>query len=366
MRRWAAVPASLALLFLAWPLQRAGAQLPPPPSPPPLPLPSLPSPPPLPSPIGDTVDQVESTVAETSTSVQTTADSVGGTGGVVSAGGGGGGLAGGGIIGTGDSAGGGSATTAPGGAKANAGGRDTKGAGKAGTGGNGNATVRPQRGDQLRGFPAAPPLVVTKSNDADGDFTFTNAEIATKPGATIPFEVSVLNQANDQVTVGEVVDYLPSGEGVRVCNELTGQIVPAGGSATCTFTLEAYSPEKGSRAINTIRVQGTVNHNGATVSSSDSSTVSTPGGEVLGLLIQRPPGLASTGADIIGVLRLAALLGGVGVLSLAASRARGRLLGFPGPAVLTNPAWTGALGGRPSLDHLVAACINTGVDSKKV
>jgi hypothetical protein len=341
MRRWAAVPASLALLFLAWPLQRAGAQLPPPPSPPPLPLPSLPSP--LPSPIEETVDQIESAVAQTSTSVETTADSVGGTGGVGSAGGGSGGLGGGGIIETGDSAGEGTAATGPGGAKSNpSGGSGTKVAGKAGgKSGTGKATVRPQRGDQLRGFPAAPPLVVTKTNDANGDFTFTNAETATKPGASIPFEVSVLNQANDQVTIGEVVDYLPGGEGVRVCNELTGQIVDPGGSATCTFTLDAYSPERGSRVINTIRVQGTVNHNGATVSSSDSSTVATPGGEVLGLLIQRPPGMASTGAAIIGLLRLTALLGGVGALSLAASRARGRILGFPGPAPLTTTALEG-------------------------
>jgi hypothetical protein len=358
MRRWVAVPATFALLFLAWPFPHAGAQLPPPPSPPPLPLPSLPSP------IEETLDQVESTVAQTSTSVETTANSVGGTGGVSLVGGGSGGLGGGGIIGTGDSAGEGTAATGPGGAKSDpSGGRGTNVAGKAGgKGGNGKATVRPQRGDQVRGFPAAPPLVVTKTNDADGDFTFTNAETATKPGATIPFEVSVLNQANDQVTIGEVVDYLPGGEGVRVCNELTGQIVAPGGSATCTFTLEAYSPEQGSRAINTIRVQGTVNHNGATVSSSDSSTVTTLGGEVLGLVIQRPPGMASTGAAIIGLLRLAALLGGVGALSLAASRARGRLLGFPGPAVLT----TTALGGGQHC-HPPGVLSPWGrIDSKKV
>jgi hypothetical protein len=349
MRRWVAVPVSFAFLFLGWPLPQAGAQLPPPPSPPPLPLPSLPSPPPLPSPIEDTLDQVESTVAQTSASVETTADSVGGTGGVGSAGGGSGERGGGGIIGTGDSAGEATSATGPGGARSNpSGGGGTKVADKAGEkGGNGKATVRPQRGDQVRGFPAAPPLVVTKTNDADGDFTFTDAEIATKPGATIPFEVSVLNQANDQVTIGEVVDYLPGAEGVRVCNELTGQIVAPDGSATCTFTLEAYSPANGSRAINTIRVQGTVNHNGATVSSSDSSTVTTLGGEVFGLLIQRPPELGSTGAAIIGLLRLAALLGGVGVLSLAASRARGRLLGFPGSADITTTVLEGGPHGHP-------------------
>lgn len=162
-----------------------------------------------------------------------------------------------------------------------------------------------------------------KTNDADGDFTFTGAEVATKAAANVPFQVMVLNQGSDPVTVGEIVDYIPRGEGVEevlVCNELTARILAPGQSATCTFTLEGYSTEKGGRVINTIRVSGVVNHNGVAVSASDASTVTTAGGQVLGLVIERPPTLASTGAAILKLLWPAAILSVIGTLFMWASR----------------------------------------------
>jgi hypothetical protein len=341
MRRLTTVPSVLALLLLLAQPPSASAQIPI-------------DPPPVEETVDDVVQTVEDTVETTQDTVQTTQDTVQTTQDTVqttqataqptadqtvqqtkstadtatetvgSAGGGGA---------TGSSGGTTSGSTGPGGSSPRSGAgkqsqeRNPRGSAKGKSPRGAPQPPRLNPADRIRGFPAVTPLLVTKANDADGDFTFTSAETAPKPEANVPFEVSVQNQTALDVTLGEIVDYFSRGEAVEevpVCNELTGRLLGPGEAVTCAFTLDTYSPQRGGRVINTIRVQGTVNHNGNNVSASGASTVTTAGEEVLGVVVEGPAesGLASTGAAILQLLRLAVLLGLTGVLFLAIARPR--------------------------------------------
>jgi hypothetical protein len=336
MRLAAAVPGLLALL-LAVGIPSAGAQ-------------SVPLPPDLEDTANDAVGTVKGTakdpVGTTKDAVGTTKDAVGKTtdavgGATGSSGGSSGGGTGGGSLTDGSVVDGSQpqsrsqAPAAGDGAGSGAGGGTGNGGGKAGgKAGGGKAGGKVAGGGRSRGgageastsyesafIPgelAASPVAVVKTNDADGDGSFTERETAPEPGADVPFRIAVRNTGSGAVTILGLAHYLPEdpmSSRVEVCPSLAGTTVEAGESEVCAFTLRGYSPPRGAVKVSTAAAnvvvdsgaagQGTVRSLYATstvqTGAADVSRLGSPGGF-----------LAQTGADILQLLVASFLLAGIG------------------------------------------------------
>lgn len=157
--------------------------------------------------------------------------------------------------------------------------------------------------------PAPAPAValdVVKTNDADGDGTFSDEEGAAEVGAAVPFEVTVSNQGAAPVVLDDLVDAVgdvrvdllgePDGADApaltaNTCRELGGATLEPGESRTCRFSLADYSPPGGERLIDTVTVAGHHPEDpDRSVTASDTSVVSSPAGAV-----RSTPGAARSG-----------------------------------------------------------------------
>lgn len=109
-------------------------------------------------------------------------------------------------------------------------------------------------------------VTIEKTNDADGDGTYTDDETTT-PGADVPFQVVITNTGTGDLTVASLDDAWPGledaldllGDGVLSCDDgeatsdlSVGDVIPAGASLTCTFTVEDYAPAAGGSLTNTV------------------------------------------------------------------------------------------------------------------
>jgi hypothetical protein len=337
MRRSAMVLALLALLFLAGRPPSVGAQIPV-----------------TPPPIEDVVDDVVHTVEET---VETVEEEVVHTGEeivhsaeevppstapaveeqTVSAGAGGGGPS---VVQPGGSATGDHVQVAGG-----SGGRTDPGAGEDGSspgslGGRVEGSGRTPRGEEgVPGLPeefvavVAAPVRVVKTNDADGDSSYSDAETTPVPGSDVSFTMSVVNQGTETVTIIRTSDFFPGPEGVadrEVCRGLVGRTLASGASVNCRFTLGSYAPPMGGSKVNTVSLQmlaggGEDPSAQRTLFATDASTVRTGEADVLGLVVRDPGrGLAGTGAAVWRWGAVAVLLGAVGIEFLRLGRARAR------------------------------------------
>jgi hypothetical protein len=338
---WAvAVPVLLALL-LAVGIPSAGAQ-------------SIPT---LPPELEDTANHVvgtvkgsaEDPVGTTKGTVRDTVDAVGGaTGGSGGATGGSGGSSGGGggsgpvgsVVGgsppqsqsqapSGEGAGSGTRSGAgngDGSAGGKAGGKAGGGASRRSPGGAGGASSSYEPAI-LPGALAASPVTVVKTNDADGDGTFTQRETAPEPGEDVPFRIAVRNTGSGTVTILGLAHYLPkdpTSSRVEVCPRLAGTTVEAGGSAVCAFTLRGYSPPRGAVKVSTAAANVMVNSGagrGTVRSLYATTTVQTGAADVSGLGLPGPGGfLAETGADILQLVVASFLLAGIGAELLRRGR----------------------------------------------
>jgi uncharacterized repeat protein (TIGR01451 family) len=116
---------------------------------------------------------------------------------------------------------------------------------------------------------------VVKTNDANGDALFTDAERASGPGAAVPFRAVVTNTSAVPVVLDSLVDAF-AGSSQGVCDALVGTTLAAGASVTCDFTLTGYAPAAGQTLVNTVTVvvvEPDVPTNTAT--DDDTSTVTT-------------------------------------------------------------------------------------------
>ena len=197
------------------------------------------------------------------------------------------------------------------------------------------------------GNPPSPPppvlsISVEKTNDANGDGTFTDSETATAPGATVTFKAVISNTSAVDVVITALTDVFPGQSLATVCPELIGTTIKAGGSVTCTFILTGYAPPGGSSLTDTVQATvAQVGNPSNQTSAEDTSTVSTPPAAVLGISIPAPAPpapapaavrspapavvsqqLARTGFDLFGTLAAAAVLLLAGLALAGGSRVR--------------------------------------------
>jgi hypothetical protein len=191
------------------------------------------------------------------------------------------------------------------------------------------------------GLPAAP-IVVIKTNDADGDGSFNRNEIAAEPLTDVPFRIVIRNIGSHPATLLGVSDYLPGGGEVSerrdVCTDLAGTSIEPAATVACTFTLGAYAPPQDEVKVNTVAANVMLSDGmgaGAIRSLYATSSVQTGQPEVLGIVLPNPGTLARTGAAVLPLLAAAVLLAALGAELLRT----GRRMGF-------DPADGGWLGYR--------------------
>lgn len=141
-------------------------------------------------------------------------------------------------------------------------------------------------------------LELSKTNDADRDGTFTDTEAAPRPGAEVAFEVVVANTGATALAVDALTDSLPGAEvdllaGIvtgsgagpltsNTCEGIDNALLPVDESRTCRFALDDYAPPEGESLVDTVEA---VVHDPAdptaSITASDTSTVTSPAGAVL-------------------------------------------------------------------------------------
>ena len=118
---------------------------------------------------------------------------------------------------------------------------------------------------------------VVKTNDADGNGTFSDSETSPTAGAAVPFRVTVTNTGPVAVVVTSLSDVVgATAVPVSCATALVGQVLAPAASATCAFTAAAYSPAAGTSKTNTATVVVAQTDDATnTVTGSDTSTVAT-------------------------------------------------------------------------------------------
>jgi hypothetical protein len=179
----------------------------------------------------------------------------------------------------------------------------------------------------------AAPVKVVKTNDANADASYSDAETTSTPGSDVSFDMSVINEGTETVSIIRTSDFFPGPSGVadrEVCRSLVGRTLAPGESVSCRFTLNGYAPSWGESKVNTVSLHLLAGNGGdpsmlRTLFATDASTVRTGGTGVLGLVVEGPGrGLAGTGAAVWRWGAAAVLLGAVGTGFLRLSRARVR------------------------------------------
>jgi methyl-accepting chemotaxis protein len=172
-------------------------------------------------------------------------------------------------------------------------------------------------------------ILVDAVNDANGDGIYTDAEIASTPGADVSFKALITNIGAVNFEIATVTNSYNGGTGAAqgtVCGELVGIMLAPGESLACSFPVPDYSPAKGGTLVNSITAAGFEVGKKARrgASDNDTSTVDTllAGDEVLAVAIKR--NLAFTGTDAARLLALALLLLAMGGIFLSLARFRNR------------------------------------------
>ncbi len=110
-------------------------------------------------------------------------------------------------------------------------------------------------------------LNVTKTNDADLDGAFHDAETAPEPGSAVTFQVSVVNTSAVPVVIDSITDAYPivaTGSPVTCLvggtTDVVGTVLAASGqpgsSVTCRFTVDGYAPAADSSLTDLVKVGG--------------------------------------------------------------------------------------------------------------
>ncbi|HET6810399.1 MAG TPA: hypothetical protein VFH50_05250 [Acidimicrobiales bacterium] len=169
-----------------------------------------------------------------------------------------------------------------------------------------------------------PSVTVDKTNNAAGT-GFAAATTAPFQGASVPFRLVVTNTSQEQERVTAVTDSY-SGQSITPdCRDaggtaLLGHTLAVGETFTCTFTLQNYAPAAGTSLQDTVNLTVT-DANGRTASDTATSTVSTPGSNVVSQTISGSILLCDTGGNRtttpVNGGSLQALSGGTAVVSSA-------------------------------------------------
>jgi uncharacterized repeat protein (TIGR01451 family) len=173
---------------------------------------------------------------------------------------------------------------------------------------------------------------IVKTNDADGDGTYTDSEEARRSGQDVPFKLVILNTGTPDIDITDLTDEFDQQTQdllANKCPDLLRLVLASGESITCTFTLNDYSPPATSSGlVNTAKVCAENQTGDKTACDSDTSKVTSA--EVLGKTITpTPPGgvafTGSGGTTELGLIALLLLLLGTGMIR-AGYRRRARYL----------------------------------------
>jgi hypothetical protein len=151
-------------------------------------------------------------------------------------------------------------------------------------------------------------------NDADGDGSFSDVEIAPIPSGDVSFQALISNIGSTNFEIAGVNHSYAAADGrvqVGICEKLVGLVLLAGESVPCTFSLADYAPARGESVVNTITAAAfEIGSPKRGASDSDISTVDTLlADEVLAVAVSKEPGvLAFTGMDAVGLIILAITL----------------------------------------------------------
>ena len=144
-------------------------------------------------------------------------------------------------------------------------------------------------------------IKIVKTNDANGDGTFTDNEEARRAGLDVPFKLVIINTGTPDLRITDLTDAF-SQTTLDLLNDkcpgLSGKVLSSGESVTCTFTVNNYSPAATSGGlVNTAEVCGENMTGDKTDCDNDTSKVRSA--EVLGKTITPTPpgGTAFTGSD---------------------------------------------------------------------
>lgn len=157
-------------------------------------------------------------------------------------------------------------------------------------------------------------ILVDAMNDADGDGSFSDVEIAPIPSGDVRFRALISNIGSTNFEIAGVNHSYAAADGrvqVGVCEKLVGLVLLAGDSVPCTFSLAEYAPARGESVVNTITAAAfEIGSPKRGASDSDISTVdSLLADEVLAVAVSKEPGvLAFTGMDAVGLVLLAVTL----------------------------------------------------------
>jgi len=140
--------------------------------------------------------------------------------------------------------------------------------------------------------PQHPSVNVDKTNNANGDATFSDSETAPALNSSVPFKVVITNSSTVAETITSVTDAIPTGSAANGVDCVTaggtnvvangGVTLQPGASVTCFFTKSNYL------AGNNIQVDGSLEDdvvvtvksaNGNTGTGHDTSTVKAPAGQ---------------------------------------------------------------------------------------
>jgi len=98
-------------------------------------------------------------------------------------------------------------------------------------------------------------LSLVKTNDANGDSTFSKSETAKTAGATVPFKAVITNNSTVAVVIDSLTDEWPGQAAFSLdsaCSGIVGTTLAAGASVTCNFSEANYAPASGQSKVNTV------------------------------------------------------------------------------------------------------------------
>jgi hypothetical protein len=162
------------------------------------------------------------------------------------------------------------------------------------------------------------PLLVRLTNDADHDGAYSDSETARSQDEDVPFQVTLENVGLSELAILAVRDVSPTPTGVEAdasCRDLAGIRLGPGESNTCRFTVAGLTPPKGERVVQLFEVDAVDTTDPSRTGTVVDTTVIRTGGSVLGEFVRRGLGLdalATTGARIMILLALAAVLAAIG------------------------------------------------------
>jgi hypothetical protein len=149
--------------------------------------------------------------------------------------------------------------------------------------GDGQNTASGNDQSTVRSLDTPPPALsvdVVKTNDANDDGSFNDAEVALDANRPVKFRVRITNTSSIAVEITSVTDEVispnPSAPG-GVCPGRIGDVLQPGESTTCDFTINGYAPAAGVSKVNRVVVK-VVDADDATniAEDFDTSTVASP------------------------------------------------------------------------------------------